>query len=159
MRDPLLPVVLVFAAFALANLWSPLRALLLRSAAVALGAVLIALLPAAVAVEASFTLCWIALIACAATAITARPLHVVAGSLLTVLAAAATGTLAATTVHPLVPIVATPVLALAALRRFRGAGIFKIGARVVAGWLIAIALLSAVIPLVTTPGYQKDHMG
>lgn len=33
-----------------------------------------------------------------------------------------------------------------------------IGAKVLASWLIAIALLSAALPLVPTPGYQPDHM-
>ena len=35
----------------------------------------------------------------------------------------------------------------------------RLGMRIVAAWLVAIALLSAIIPLVVqTPGYRKDHM-
>lgn len=32
------------------------------------------------------------------------------------------------------------------------------GVKVVCSWLIAIAALAVTLPLVTTPGYQRDHM-
>lgn len=49
-----------------------------------------------------------------------------------------------------------------ALLAFPGAWIvargFAIALKVLAGWLVAVALLSAALPLVTTPGYVPDHM-
>lgn len=37
--------------------------------------------------------------------------------------------------------------------------LLRLGMRIVAAWLVAIALLTAIIPLVVkTPGYSKDHM-
>lgn len=35
---------------------------------------------------------------------------------------------------------------------------YGIGLKVASGWLIAIGLMTAALPLLTTPGYQKDHM-
>jgi hypothetical protein len=32
------------------------------------------------------------------------------------------------------------------------------GVKVVCSWLIAVAALAATLPLITTPGYQRDHM-
>ena len=29
--------------------------------------------------------------------------------------------------------------------------------KVLSGWLVAVAVLAAALPLVTTPGYEKDH--
>jgi hypothetical protein len=34
----------------------------------------------------------------------------------------------------------------------------KIGVKIIAGWLAAVAILAAAIPLVPTPGYRSDHM-
>lgn len=35
---------------------------------------------------------------------------------------------------------------------------YAIALKVLSGWLVAVALLSAALPLVTTPGYVPDHM-
>lgn len=35
---------------------------------------------------------------------------------------------------------------------------YAIVLKILSGWLIAVALLSAALPLITTPGYQSDHM-
>lgn len=32
------------------------------------------------------------------------------------------------------------------------------GVKVVCSWIIAVAALAATLPLITTPGYQRDHM-
>jgi len=32
------------------------------------------------------------------------------------------------------------------------------GVKVVCSWLIAVAVLAVTLPLITTPGYQRDHM-
>ena len=35
---------------------------------------------------------------------------------------------------------------------------YAIVLKILSGWLIAVALLSAALPLITTPGYKSDHM-
>ena len=30
--------------------------------------------------------------------------------------------------------------------------------KIMSGWIVAIAILAAALPLITTPGYQPDHM-
>jgi hypothetical protein len=34
----------------------------------------------------------------------------------------------------------------------------RLGVKIVAGWLVAIAILASAIPLVKTPGYKADHV-
>jgi hypothetical protein len=35
---------------------------------------------------------------------------------------------------------------------------YAIVPKVLSGWLVAVAILAAALPLITTPGYQPDHM-
>jgi hypothetical protein len=34
----------------------------------------------------------------------------------------------------------------------------RLGVKIVAGWLVAVAILAAAVPLVKTPGYKGDHI-
>lgn len=34
----------------------------------------------------------------------------------------------------------------------------RLGVKIVASWLVAVAILAAALPLTTTPGYKPDHM-
>ncbi len=55
-------------------------------------------------------------------------------------------------------LIALPCVAIAFVARpliARGLGI---GVKVVASWLIAVAILAALLPLTPTPGYMPDHM-
>ena len=104
------------------------------------------------------------LIACSASiAVTAAAVHLPGGvSRYVAIALAANaglwlGALSAETSSPAV-LLALPA-ALLAFPGSRMAGRrFGIGLKVASGWLIAIGTMTAALPLLTTPGYVKDHM-
>ena len=55
------------------------------------------------------------------------------------------------------PLLALPI-AVALAGRWLIARGWPIVLKVLSGWLIAIAILAAALPLITTPGYVPDHM-
>lgn len=69
-----------------------------------------------------------------------------------------TGAVVAVAGKPVDLMIALPLTALAFAARpliARGLGI---GVKVAASWLIAVAILAALLPLTPTPGYVPDHM-
>jgi hypothetical protein len=56
------------------------------------------------------------------------------------------------------PLLPLPLVLIALPGRWIVAQDRAIVLKVLSGWLVAVAVLAAALPLVTTPGYQKDHM-
>lgn len=80
---------------------------------------------------------------------------------LALLLSAATGLLcgavAAVSTQPS-PLFALPLVLLVFPARWIIARDHSIVLKVVSGWLIAVAVLAAAVPLITTAGYEPDHM-
>jgi hypothetical protein len=157
MMSPVLPIALAFAALALAHLWLTWRAVGTAAVLVAFIAGSIVLAGLRIQSELAFTLCWVAVLASAGTVILMRqPPHALALAL----AAAtgiSTGLVAASSGGGFPVLEAAPavlILVLAAMRQWKG---LRLLTQIIAAWMLAVALLSAAIPLVATPGYQSDH--
>ena len=157
MMSPVLPIALAFAASALVHLRLAWRTIGVAVVLVAFLAGSIALAQIRLPSELAFTFCWVTVLSSAATAILRpRPPRALA-LVLAVATGVSTGLVAASTGGGLPLFEATPallVLALTAVRQWRGLTLFV---QIVAAWMLAVALLSAAIPLVATPGYQSDH--
>ena len=57
-----------------------------------------------------------------------------------------------------VALAALPLALLALPGRWIVSRGYAIIPKILSGWMIAIAILAAALPLITTPGYQPDHM-
>jgi hypothetical protein len=157
MMSPVLPIVLAFAALALVHLrlaWPAIGVAVGLVAVIAGGIVLAQVrLPS----ELAFTLCWANVLASAGTAILARRPPRALALVLAVATGVSSGLIAASTSGSPPLLEATPavfVLALTGLRQWKGLTLLV---QIVAAWMLAVALLSAAIPLVATPGYRSDH--
>ena len=159
MRGGALPPALLSAALGLALAYAPPRA---RAAGVVLlwiTAPLAALLTLAPHwEEAVFLACWAGVIVAAASVHWPRGLSLryalalaLAIAVLTGAVTAAAGSLPALTVA--LPWVLVTIPAAWLIAHGRG-----IAVKIVSSWLIAIALLSAALPLTPTPGYEPDHL-
>ncbi len=159
MRGGVVPPALMFAALACMLAFAPAERRLAATLAAVAAALAFAQLPLPPKlVEVAFLGCWASLIVTAAMVhfsrnlIGYRPLafaiNAGAWAGATVAVAGTTRDLAA----------AAPWLALV----FPGAWLVTTGrgvaVKVVSSWLIAIALLAAVLPIVPTPGYTPDHL-
>lgn len=159
MRGGTLPAALIFAAlgFGLSFAPRPIRVPALITAVI--GAVIMLQVPIEVSrAEVVYFACWASVI-CAATSV-----HLPAGLPSRVaLALALVCGVAAGAVVGLVGSPADLALAMTAAVVILPAGCLVasgggIAVKVVTSWLIAIAVLSAALPLTPTPGYAPDHM-
>ena len=159
MRGGAVPPALLFAALACLLAFAPRPARLPAIVAALLTAGLVAQLPLPPAwVEAIFFGCWVSTVVTAALVhwpgrLTGqRPLGlgINAGAW-----AGATVAIAGTTVDL---VRAAPWLALVVPGAWLVATRRGVAVKVVSSWLIAIALLAVVLPIVPTPGYAPDHM-
>lgn len=75
-----------------------------------------------------------------------------------VVAGAAIGTLASVSDRHGDLVVALPLALLFVPGRWIVARGYAIGIKIIASWMIAVALLSTFVSLTPTPGYQPDHM-
>ncbi len=161
MRGGALPAAMVIAALALT-----LGFVSRRTAALALGAATVAALLASQMtvpdnwVEAAFLLCWVSIGLISLFVYWPRRVHdgIVVG--LGLLAGFATGSVIAAEGTPtdlLRILPAALIVVPASIAVSRG---YAIAPRVLASWLVAVALLAAIIPhVVVHPGYVPDHMG
>lgn len=158
MRDALLPAVLLQAAFglALSSQGKGRPVVIACGLSLGLGLLLARLEPGLVS-DAAFAAAAGVTIVCAVVAISSRALPDVVVLALAMVVGAAIGSLSASTVRPLLPLAAAPALGLVAAKRWRDVAIVRLGVRIAAGWLVAIALLSLAVPLVATPGYLREH--
>lgn len=159
MRGGVLPPALLSAALGFALAYAPPRVRYAGVVALWIVAPLVALVSLAPRwEEAAFLVCWTGVIAAAASVHLPRGLNARAALMLAVVVAASAG--AVTSVAGSMPalLAAVPwvlVTVPAAWLVTHGRGIaVKIGS----SWLIAIALLSAALPLTPTPGYEPDHL-
>ena len=159
MRGGVVPPALLFAALACMLAFAPRRVRLPAVVAALLAAVAVAQLPLPPRwVEGVFLGCWASTVATAALVHFPRRLTGRRTLLLGLNAGAwagATVALAGTTVDLAK---AAPWLALVVPGAWLVATRRGVAVKVVSSWLIAIALLAAVLPLVPTPGYAPDHM-
>lgn len=159
MRGGVLPPALVFAALAFVLAYAPRGVRLAGVVAAVVAAVAVAQVPIAPRwADAIFTGCWVSVIVTAASIHLPRRIGPRVALALAVNAgvwAGATVALAGTTLDiakaaPLLSLV-IPAAWLVATQR-------GIALKVAGSWLIAIAALAAVLPIVPTPGYAPDHM-
>ena len=157
MRGGAVPPALLFAALSCALAFTPPRTRWLGLLAVAV-ALLVSWLPVPSAwIEIMFIGCW------ASVAGTAALVHVrgvrfcPAVALAINVGAWAGATVAVTATRNALPS-AVPVLALIVAAAWAVGRGWSIAVKVVSSWLIAIALLAAILPTLPTPGYAPDHM-
>ena len=155
MRGGALPPALLAAALGFALAFAPRRLVAWAIAIFAGVAVGVALLPVPAAwIEAVFLGCW------ASVALTAASVHWRGGPPLPVGLAVNAGVWSGAVVAvagKAGDLVALPAVLLAVPGAWlvaRGGGL---AIKVVASWLIAVAILAATLPIVPTPGYVADH--
>jgi len=159
MRGGVLPPALLFAALAFALAYAPRGVRLPAVAAAIIAAVAVAQAPIAPRwVEYVFFGCWASVIVTAASIHLPRAIGGRVALALGINAgvwAGATVALAGTTLDlaKAAPLLALVVPAAWLVMTRRG-----IALKVAGSWLIAIAALAAVLPIVPTPGYAPDHM-
>lgn len=159
MRGGALPPGLLLAALGFALAFAPRHIVvyaLLAAAATALAALL--LLPMTLPVEVAFAGCW------ASIALTAAAVHLPRGVppwlalSLAINAGFWSGVVVTAAGAPVDLVRALPAALLALPAMWLVAHRGGIAVKVVASWLIAVALLAGTLPMVATPGYAPDHM-
>ena len=160
MRGGALPPALLCAALGLALAFAPPRVwapALLTLAAAAVGASLVPF-PASAA-DALFFGCWASLLAAAALVHLRQGLGSRACLLLAANAGVWSGAVIAVSGRPLDLAIALPCALFVFAGRFRQRVAARLGLKVLASWLAAVAVLAAGLSLSpTTPGYEPDHM-
>ncbi len=159
MRGGVLPPALLFAALAFALAYAPRRARLPAIVAALAAAFAVAQAPLAPHwVEYVFFGCWASVIVSAASIHLRRPI----GPSVAIALGANAGVWAGATIALLGTtldlVKATPLLALVIPAAWLVASRRGIALKVAGSWLIAIAALAMVLPIVPTPGYAPDHM-
>ena len=159
MRGGALPPALLSAALGLALAYAPPRARAAGVAVLWVAAPLVALVTLAPRwEEAVFLACWAGVILAAASVHLPRRLSPPMALTLALVIAVLAGSVSAVAGSLPTLLVALPwvlVTIPAAWLIAHGRGI---GVKIVSSWLIAIALLSAALPLTPTPGYAPDHL-
>ena len=159
MRGGALPPALLSAALGLALAYAPPRARAAGVAVLWVAAPLVELVTLAPRwEEAVFLACWAGVILAAASVHLPRRLSPPMALTLALLIAVLAGSVSAVAGSLPTLLVALPwvlVTIPAAWLIAHGRGI---GVKIVSSWLIAIALLSAALPLTPTPGYAPDHL-
>lgn len=159
MRGGALPPALLSAALGLALAYAPPRARTAAVLALWIAAPLAALVSFAPRwEEALFLACWAGVILAAASVHLPRGLSTNLALTLALLIAVLAGAVTATAGSLPALLTALPwvlVTIPAAWLIAQGRGI---AVKIVSSWLIAIALLSAALPLTPTPGYEPDHL-
>ena len=159
MRGGALPPALLSAALGLALAYAPPRARYAGVLALWIAAPLVALVALAPHWEETvFLACWAGVVLAAASVHLPRGLSPAAGVALALAMAVLAGAVTAVAGSGPALLIALPwvlVTIPAAWLIAHGRGI---AVKIVSSWLIAIALLSAALPLTPTPGYEPDHL-
>lgn len=159
MRGGVVPPALLLAALACLLAFAPRPARLPAIGAALVAAFGVAQLPLPAAwVEEVFLACWASVVATAVMVHLGRYLDGRRSLILAINAGTWAGAAVAITGTTLDLVKAVPWLLLVV----PGAGLVAtgrgVGVKVVSSWLIAIAVLAAVLPIVPTPGYSPDHL-
>lgn len=159
MRGGVVPPALLFAALACMLAFAPRSSRLPSIIAAIVTALIIAQMPLPPKwVEVVFLGCWVSTVA---TAALVHFPHRLSGRRPVLIGsnagfwAGATVAIAGTTLDIAE---AAPWLALIVPGAYLIARKYGVAVKVVSSWLIAIAVLAAVLPIVPTPGYAPDHM-
>ncbi len=159
MIGALLPVVLLFTTLALYLGFVPRRGVLPAIAVLIVASTaaffIMARMPGH---EAALPILWAWVIVIAASIHFTATRRVAVAIAFAGAAGATSGWLVAAQGHPSDLIVALPCILLCVPARLIVARGWSIAIRIVASWLIAVAMLVALLPLVHTPGYVPDHM-
>lgn len=159
MRGGSLPPALLSAALGLALAYAPPRARMAAVLILWIAAPLVALVSLPVSwEEAVFLACWAGVIMASASVHLPRGLSTQLALALALAIAVLAGAVSAIagslpTLLLALPWVLVTIPAAWLIGHGRG-----IAVKIVSSWLIAIALLSAALPLTPTPGYEPDHL-
>ena len=160
MRGGALTPALLAAALGFARSYAPARARLWGVAIfglAALGVSFAKLSPSTT--DGIFLACWASILITAATVHLPRGRTLVAIALLSLNAGVWTGAVLAATGKPIDRLIALPVVLLCLPGAWLVSRRWGLGVKVLASWLVAVAILGASLPLLTpTPGYVADHM-
>lgn len=159
MRGGSLPPALLCAALAFALAFVP-RPVIVPSLAVLCGAAIAtSLLPLkVVSSELIFAGCWISIVATAATVHLRGHFGLPTALVLGANAGLWAGAVVAVSGTMIDLARALPVALLAFPAGWLVANRGGIAVKVVASWLVAVAILAGTLPIVPTPGYAQDHM-
>jgi hypothetical protein len=150
---------MLFAALAFALAFGPRRIMLLALAAAPIPTIVVASLALPKAwTGAIFIVCWLSVIVTAAFVHVRRPLGLNAAMPLAINAAIWGGATIASAGTASAVIKALPVLLLAFPAKWLVNQQAGLSIKVVASWLVAIAILAIGLTAVPTPGYIADHM-
>ena len=159
MRGGALPPALLCAALAFALAFVPRRVILPTLLALCAVALLVSLLPLkAVSAELIFAGCWLSIVVTAATVHLRGHFGLAVALLLGANAGLWAGAVVAISGTPTDLARALPVALLAFPAGWLAAHRGAIAVKVVASWLVAVAILAGTLPIVPTPGYAQDHM-
>ncbi len=159
MRGGVLPPALLFTALAFMLAFATRRSVLPALAAAAAAAIAAANLPLPKAwTEALFVGCWLSVIGTAALVHLKRGLDIDIAMPLALNAGAWAGATIAVAGMGADLAKAMPALLLALPAQWLVAHRGGIAIKVVASWLVAVAILAATLATVPTPGYVQDHM-
>lgn len=150
---------MLFLALGLALAFVPPR-LAVRCALVAAVAAVVVwvLAPPAELIEIVFVGCWASVIATAAATYLPRPLRPGLADVVAANAGGWAGAVAAVAGRGQDLALALPLVLVFVIGRLLVLRGWSVPIKVVASWLIAIATLAAMLPLIPTPGYVPDHM-
>jgi hypothetical protein len=158
MNGGTLPALLVASAFALANVGGANRFRALALFAAATLTIASVPLPPAWSDAAHFA-CWASIIACGSAAYVPHALRSRVAFALATVAGASAGAIVALAGAPSMIALLPVVTAIVALTGRAVARRIPIAPKVVASWLIAVALLATMLQMLpVTPGYRPDHL-
>ena len=159
MRGGALPPALLCAALAFALAFMPRRVILPALLALCAVAMLVVPLPlTASSPELIFAGCWLSIVATAATVHLRKQFGLPVAFLLGANAGLWAGAVVAISGTPSDLARALPAALLAFPASWLVANRGAVAIKVVASWLVAVAILAGTLPIVPTPGYAQDHM-
>ena len=159
MRGGALPPALLCAALAFALAFVPRQVILPALLALCAVAILVVLLPLkTISPELIFAGCWLSIVATAATVHIRWHFGMPVALLLGANAGLWAGAVVAISGIPTDLARALPVALLAFPAGWLVVNRGAIAVKVVASWLVAVAILAGTLPIVPTPGYVQDHM-
>lgn len=158
MRGGALPPALLCAALGFALAHAPIRGRLAGLVGLILGALALVFVPIPTGwIEPVFAGCWISI------ALTAASVHLPGGlgdrtaTVLGLNAGVWAGAVVALAGRPIDLAVALPAVLVMVPALWLLATPARLGVKIVASWLIAVAALAGTLPFVPTPGYVQDH--
>ena len=159
MRGGALPPAMLAASLCLALAYAPPKVRAPAAAIFCAAALALAFVPwPAGLIEYVFLASWAAVIAACASVHLSRGIDARLADALALIGGGLAGALVSLAGSPSDLAIALPCTLIVVPAAWLVASGRGIGVKIVSSWLIAIALLSAALPLTPTPGYEHDHM-